>query len=96
MNPHTHEKAAGMLDTSATASETKRTAILKPQGIERKEFNTLVARFALRGYALSRVYRADDGRPTYHVTLTTRTHVFSHPFDLAAFLAVAEAKHGIF
>lgn len=87
-----HEKAAGVLDTPATASETKRTAILKPQAIERKEFNTLVARFALRGYALHRVYRADDGRPTYHATRFARTRVFSHPFDLAGFLAVVEGS----
>ena len=92
MNPHTHKKAAGMLDTSATASETKRTPILKPLAIDRKEFDTLVARFALRGYALSRVYRADDGRPTYHATRFARTRVFSHPFDLAGFLAVVEGS----
>ncbi len=44
-----HEKAAGVLDTPATAQESKRTAILGPHTIDRKEFDTLLARFARRG-----------------------------------------------
>lgn len=59
--------------------------------IDPKEFDTLRARFALRAYTLQRVYRADDGRVSYHVTRNTLTRIFSHPHDLAGFLAVAEA-----
>lgn len=85
-----HEKAAGVLDTPATAQESKRTAILGLHTMDRKEFDTLRARFARRGYLLQRVRRADDGRVSYHVTRNTQTRVFSHPHDLAGFLAVVE------
>lgn len=85
-----HEKAAGVLDTPATAIESKRTAILGPHTMDRKEFDNLRTRFARRRYVLQRVYRADDGRVTYHVARTTQTRVFSHPHDLAGFLAVVE------
>lgn len=85
-----HEKAVGVLDTPATAQETKRIAILGPQHIDRKEFDTLRARFARRGYTLQRVYRAGDDRPTFHAARTTQTRVFSHPHDVGAFLAVVE------
>ena len=84
------EKAAGVLDTPATAQESKHTAILGPHTMDRKEFDTLRARFARRRYVLQRVRRADDGRVTYHVTRNTQNRVFSHPHDLAGFLAVVE------
>lgn len=86
----TNRKAVGVLDTPATAQESERTAILEPRAMDRKEFDTLRARFACRGFALSRVFRTDDGRPTYHVTRFTQTRVFSHPHDLGAFLSVVE------
>lgn len=85
-----HEKAAGVLDTPATAQESKRKPILEPHTMDRKTFETLRARFARRRYVLQRVYRADDGRVTYHVTRNTQTRVFSHPHDLAGFLAMVE------
>ena len=85
-----HEKAVGVLDTPATAQESKRTAILGSHTMDRKGFDTLRARFARRGYLLQRVRRADDGRVSYHVTRNTQTRVFSHPHDLAGFLAVVE------
>lgn len=85
-----NEKAAGVLDTPTTALESKRTQILGPQLIDRKEFETLRARFACRGYTLQRVFRAADGHPTYHVSRNTQTRVYSHPHDVRAFLAVAE------
>lgn len=87
-----HEKAAEGVAAPATAQESKRTAILEPQAIGRKEFDTLRARFARRRYVLQRVYRADDGRVTYHVTRNTQTRVFGHPHDLAGFLAVVEGS----
>lgn len=85
-----HEKAAGGVAAPATAQESKRTVILGPQAMCRKEFDTLRARFARRGYVLQRVFRAGDGRPSYHVGRNTQTRVFSHPHDLAGFLAVVE------
>ena len=87
----THEKAAGVLDTPATAQESKRAPILGSQTIERKAFETLRARFARRGFALHRVFRAGDGRPTYHASSEAQTRVFTHPHDLEAFLAANEA-----
>lgn len=86
------QKSESPAATGLHAEQTKseRTAILGPQHIDRKEFDTLRARFARRGYALQRVYRADDGRPTYHASRTAQTRVFSHPHDLAGFLAVVE------
>ena len=86
----THEKAAGVLDTPATAQESKRNAILGSHTMDRKGFDTLRARFAHRGYVLQRLHRADAGRVTYHVTRNTQTRVYSQPHDLAGFLAVVE------
>ncbi len=85
-----HEKAAEGVAAPATAQGSKRTAILGPQAMCRKEFDTLRARFARRGYVLTRVYRADDGRVTYHNTRNTQTRIYSHPHDVGGFLAVAE------
>ena len=64
--------------------------ILEPQAMDRKALDTMRARFARRGYMLQRVYRADDGRVTYHVTRNTQTRIYSHAHDLAGFLAVVE------
>lgn len=85
-----HEKAVGVLDTPATAQDSKRIAILGPHTMDRKEFDTMRVRFARRGYVLQRVFRADDGRVSYHVTHNTQTRVYSHPHDLAGFLSVVE------
>lgn len=86
----TNEKAAGVLDTPQAAQDSKRTDILGRQAIERKEFETLRARFARCGYALQRVFRADDGRVTFHVVRDVQTRVFDHLHALRAFLAVLE------
>jgi hypothetical protein len=87
-----HEKAVGVLDTPTTAQESKRTQILEPQHLDRKELDTLRDRFARRGYTLQRVYRAGDGYPTYHASRTAQTHIFSHSHDVGAFLAVVEGS----
>ncbi len=55
------EKAAGVLDTPATAQESKRTQILEPQAMDRKEFDTLRARF---GSWMSPLTRGDYPIPT--------------------------------
>lgn len=62
------------------------TAILSPD-----ELAILRNRFARRGYELQRVFLVGTPRPTYHVSRNTQTRIFSHPHDLAAFLAVAES-----
>jgi hypothetical protein len=91
-----HEKAVGVLDTPPTADTSKRQSILEPQAIDRKEFDTLRARFARRGYSLQRVYRAADGRVTFHIMRSSKTCVLSHPHDVRAFLTqVEEAQHGL-
>lgn len=87
-----NEKAVGVLDTPATAQESKRTAILGSHGMDRKEFETLRARFARRGYMLQRVFRVGISGPTYHVARDTQIRVYSHPHDLGAFLAVVESR----
>ena len=55
---------------------------------DRGEFRILRDRFAKRGYSLQRVYRADDGRVSFHVLRGAETCVLSHPHDVRAFLSV--------
>jgi hypothetical protein len=85
-----HEKAVGVLDTPPTADTSKRNVILEPQPMARKEFETLRARFARKGYGLQRVYRACDGRVTFHIMRGSKTCVLSHPHDVRAFLTQVE------
>lgn len=58
---------------------------------DRGEFRILRDRFEKRGYALQRVYRADDGRVSYHIMRSSKICVLSHPHDVRAFLTVVEA-----
>lgn len=58
--------------------------------MDRKEFATLQARFARRGYELQRVFLVGTKWPTYHVSRNTQSRIFSHPHDLAGYLAVVE------
>jgi hypothetical protein len=51
------------------------------------EFHTIAARFALKGHALHRHTRADDGRVTYTASRWSQSRVFSHWGDVTAFLA---------
>lgn len=83
----------------AEQTKTDSSAILIPQGsavnptghaLDQGEFRQLRSRFARRGYALQRVYRAHDGRTTFHVMRGARCRVLSHPHDLRAYLAVIE------
>lgn len=80
------EKTAGVLDTPATVSQQKCTTIVGGRDANRKEFATLQAQFALRGYVLSRAYRVPDGRITYTVDRCTQRRAFSHLHDVQAFL----------
>jgi hypothetical protein len=86
----TQEKAAGALATPPTADSKKHSESLDPQAIARKEFDTLRARFARRGYSLERVYRAADGRVTFHIERRSKTCILSHPHDVRAFLTQVE------
>ena len=54
------------------------------------EFRDLRDRFAKRRYDLQRVYRADDGRVSFHIMRRSKTCVLTHPHDVRAFLAVVE------
>lgn len=60
-------------------------------GISHAELAILRNRFARKGYELQRVFLVGNPCPSYHVTRNTQTRIFSHPNDLAAFLAVAES-----
>lgn len=51
-----------------------------------KAFSTAQAAFALRGFALHKSVRADDGRETFIVSQWAQTRTFSHWGDVTAFL----------
>ena len=53
-----------------------------------KTFHTIAARFALKGHALHRTVRADDGRVTYTVSRWNQSRAFTHWNDVLAFLTV--------
>ena len=53
-----------------------------------KTFHTIAARFALKGHALHRTVRADDGRVTYTVSRWGQSRAFTHWNDVLAFLTV--------
>ena len=53
-----------------------------------KTFHTIAAKFALKGHALHRTVRADDGRVTYTVSRWNQSRAFTHWNDVLAFLAV--------
>lgn len=86
-----NEKAAGMLDTSTTASKSQsNTSLLcaeNPSDRDGKDFATLRARFALLGRELARCHRARDGRISYVVTRCGESRQFSHLGDVSAHLA---------
>lgn len=51
-----------------------------------KTFHTIAAKFALKGHALHRTVRADDGRVTFTVSRWNQSRAFTHWNDLLAFL----------
>ena len=53
-----------------------------------KTFHTIAAKFALRGHALHRTVRADDGRVTFTVSRWNQSRAFTHWNDVLAFLTV--------
>lgn len=85
------EKAAGVLDTPSTASQSTHTSILGNREADRKAYSTLQASFALLGITLTRSHRAQDGRITYEATRYTQTHYFTHLHDLQAFYIASYA-----
>lgn len=84
------EKAAGMLDTSTTASNQQCASSLSAAenkgNPETKDFDTLQARFALLGRELTRCHRAHDGRISYAVTRWGESRYFTHLHDVKAHL----------
>lgn len=81
------EKAVWALVTPKTALKTDQQHILDSHPWTRKDFDTLRARFARKGYVLERVFRAGDGRATYHARRSGQARIFSHPHDVIAFMA---------
>lgn len=51
-----------------------------------KTLATIAAQFALKGHALHRNVRADDGRATFTVSRWNQSRVFGHWHDVLAFL----------
>lgn len=85
------EKAAGMLDTSGTASKEQcapSLSIAEKTGKQaRKDYATLQAKFARLGRVLNRIHRAGDGQITYVVSHVHQRHYFSRMHDVVAHLA---------
>ena len=55
---------------------------------DEKTVTTIAARFAMKGHALNRTVRADDGRVTYVVSRWGQSRAFTHWNDVLAFLTV--------
>ena len=51
-----------------------------------KTFHTIAAKFAMKGHALHRTVRADDGRVTFTVSRWNQSRAFTHWNDVLAFL----------
>ena len=58
-----------------------------------KDYTTVRAQFALLGIVLRRCHRASDGRITYEATRNGQSRVFTHLYDLHAYLAALEEAH---
>jgi len=54
---------------------------------DEKTFATTAAHFAMKGHALQRSVRADDGRVTYFSSRWNQSRAFTHWNDVLAFLA---------
>ena len=61
---------------------------------DEKTFATTAAKFALRGHALHRTVRADDGRVTFICSRWGQSRVFAHWNDVYAFLAQIGGANG--
>ena len=51
-----------------------------------KTFHTIAAKFAMKGHALNRTVRADDGRVTYTASRWNQSRAFTHWHGVLAFL----------
>ena len=84
------EKSAWVLDTpEADYEEPNARSVPTAEEIindEPKDYATMRAQFALRGYVLTRSHRVPDGRINYIVTRYERSRVFSHLHDLQGYL----------
>ena len=50
-----------------------------------KTFHTIAAKFAMKGHALNRTVRADDGRVTFTVSRWNQSRAFTTWHDVLAF-----------
>ena len=55
-------------------------------GVPDKTFHTIAAKFAMKGHALNRTVRADDGRVAFTVSRWNQSRAFGHWGDVLAFL----------
>lgn len=60
-----------------------------------KTFATIAAKFALKGHALHRTVRADDGRVTYTASRWNQSRAFTTWHDVLAFLTQIGGAHGL-
>jgi len=92
-----HEKSAWLLDTAEADYYEPQNESSLPTTVEPvneapklpeppKDFATMRAQFALKGYTLTRSRRVPDGRITYIVERRTGPRHFTHLHDLQAFL----------
>jgi len=89
----TNEKAAGVLDTPATASEGHCAPILGMRASEYKEYSTLKIEFAALGILLNRSHRAHDGHICYAAIRNGQARYFERLQDLQNhYTAVIAAK----
>lgn len=62
---------------------------------DEKTFANIAAKFALKGHALHRTVRADDGRVTYTVSRWNQSRAFTTWHDVLAFLTQIGGAHGL-
>ena len=77
----TTQKAQSPAATGLSANENT-----SPPSVDHKAFHTIAAKFALKGHALHRTVRADDGRVTFTVSRWNQSRAFTHWNDVLAFL----------
>lgn len=84
------EKAAGMLETPATATKSQSAASVSTAekvGNPEKQFATLRAQFALRGHRLERAFHGENKEPTYYAERWGMVRWLPTLHDAAMFLA---------
>ena len=87
------EKSARLLDTvEADCEETSGCSVATAEKIindEPKDYTTILAEFAARGYTLTRSRRVPCGRVSYHVSRWESRRTFGSLSELQGFLDLA-------